>query len=41
MKFGLFGGARARGLIEKRLGMWAALAAAGVIVGFIIVVRVF
>ncbi len=34
-------GARARGMIEKRLGMWAALAAAGVIVGFIIVIRVF
>jgi membrane protein YqaA with SNARE-associated domain len=34
-------GARARGMIEKRLGMWAALAAAGVIAGFIIVVYVF
>lgn len=34
-------GARARDMIEKRLGMWAALAAAGVIAGFIIVVYVF
>src|SRR6202034_4622449 len=34
-------GARARGIIEKRLGMWAGLAAVGVVVGFIVVVRVF
>ena len=34
-------GARARTIIEERLGMWAALAAAGVVVGFIVVVRVF
>jgi membrane protein YqaA with SNARE-associated domain len=34
-------GERARTIIEKRLGMWAALAAAGVVVGFIVVVRVF
>src|ERR1700734_2547307 len=34
-------GARARGIIEKRLGLWAGLAAAGVVIGFIVVVRVF
>jgi hypothetical protein len=34
-------GARARGIIEKRLGLWAGIAAAAVVVGFIIVVRVF
>jgi membrane protein YqaA with SNARE-associated domain len=34
-------GARARVIIEERLGMWAALAAVGVVVGFIVVVRVF
>jgi membrane protein YqaA with SNARE-associated domain len=34
-------GARARGIIEKRLGMWTALAAAAIVVGFIVVVRVF
>jgi membrane protein YqaA with SNARE-associated domain len=34
-------GARARNIIEKRLGMWGALAAVGVVVGFIVVVRVF
>ena len=34
-------GARARLIIEKRLGLWAGLAAAAVVVGFIIVVRVF
>jgi membrane protein YqaA with SNARE-associated domain len=34
-------GARARTIIEERLGMWAALAVAGVVVGFIVVVRVF
>jgi hypothetical protein len=33
-------GARARGIIEKRLGFWAGLAAAGVVIGFIVVVRV-
>src|SRR5215468_9145662 len=34
-------GARARGIIEKRLGLWAGIAAATIVVGFIIVVRVF
>src|ERR1700691_2899908 len=34
-------GARARGVIENRLGMWAGLAAVGVVIGFIVVVRVF
>ena len=34
-------GARARSIIEKRLGLWAGLAAATIVVGFIIVVRVF
>jgi membrane protein YqaA with SNARE-associated domain len=34
-------GARARGIIEKRLGLWAALSAAVIVVGFILVVRVF
>jgi membrane protein YqaA with SNARE-associated domain len=34
-------GARARGIIEKRLGLWAGLAAVGVVVGFIVVVRAF
>jgi len=34
-------GARARGVIEKRLGLWTGLAAVGVVVGFIVVVRVF
>jgi membrane protein YqaA with SNARE-associated domain len=34
-------GASARGIIEKRLGMWTALAAAAIVVGFIVVVRVF
>jgi membrane protein YqaA with SNARE-associated domain len=34
-------GARARLIIEKRLGLWAGLAAATIVVGFIIVVRVF
>jgi len=33
-------GERARGIIEKRLGMWTALAAAAIVVGFIVVVRV-
>ena len=34
-------GARARGIIEKRLGLWAGLAAVGVVICFIVVVRVF
>jgi len=34
-------GARARGIIEERLGMWASLAAVAIVVGFIVVVRVF
>jgi membrane protein YqaA with SNARE-associated domain len=34
-------GPRARGIIEKRLGMWTALAATAIVVGFIVVVRVF
>jgi len=34
-------GARARGIIEKRLGLWAAVSAAAIVVGFVIVVRVF
>src|SRR4249920_845732 len=34
-------GARARGIIEKRLGLWTGLAALGVVIGFIVVVRVF
>jgi membrane protein YqaA with SNARE-associated domain len=34
-------GARARGIIEQRLGLWAALSAAVIVVGFILVVRVF
>jgi membrane protein YqaA with SNARE-associated domain len=34
-------GERARGIIEKRLGMWALLAAVAIVVGFIVVVRVF
>jgi membrane protein YqaA with SNARE-associated domain len=34
-------GARARGIIEKRLGMWTGLAAAAIVIGFIVVVRVF
>ena len=34
-------GARARTMIEQRLGMWAALAALGVVIGFVVVVRVF
>jgi len=33
-------GEQARGIIEKRLGMWTALAAAAIVVGFIVVVRV-
>jgi len=34
-------GARARGIIEKRLGLWATLGAAVIVIGFIVVVRVF
>jgi membrane protein YqaA with SNARE-associated domain len=34
-------GKRARGIIEQRLGLWASLAAAGIVIGFIVVVRVF
>jgi hypothetical protein len=34
-------GERARDIIEKRLGLWAALGLALVVIGFIIVVRVF
>ncbi len=34
-------GARARDIIERRLGMWASLAAVAVVIGFIVVVRVF
>ena len=34
-------GARAREIIEKRLGFWAGLAALGVVIGFIVIVRVF
>jgi len=34
-------GERARVIIEKRLGLWAGLAAAAVVVGFVIVVRLF
>jgi len=34
-------GARARTIIEERLGMWASLAAVALVIGFIVVVRVF
>ena len=34
-------GARARGIIEERLGLWATLGAVVIVVGFIVVVRVF
>jgi membrane protein YqaA with SNARE-associated domain len=34
-------GDRARDIIEKRLGLWAGLSAALIVVGFIVVVRVF
>jgi membrane protein YqaA with SNARE-associated domain len=34
-------GERARGIIEKRLGLWAALGLALLVVGFIVVVRIF
>jgi membrane protein YqaA with SNARE-associated domain len=34
-------GATARGFIEKRLGLWAAVSLAAIVVGFVIVMRVF
>jgi membrane protein YqaA with SNARE-associated domain len=34
-------GSRARGIIEERLGLWATLSAVAIVVGFIVVVRVF
>jgi membrane protein YqaA with SNARE-associated domain len=34
-------GPRARGIIEERLGLWAGLFAAALVIGFIVVVRVF
>ncbi|HUZ32930.1 MAG TPA: YqaA family protein [Xanthobacteraceae bacterium] len=34
-------GERARGIIEKRLGLWTGLAAVVIVVGFIVAVRVF
>jgi membrane protein YqaA with SNARE-associated domain len=34
-------GEQARGIIEKRLGLWAGISAAAIVVGFIVVVRVF
>jgi hypothetical protein len=34
-------GQRARGIIEKRLGLWTGLAAAAIVVGFVVIVRVF
>jgi membrane protein YqaA with SNARE-associated domain len=34
-------GSRARGIIEERLGLWATLSALAIVVGFIVVVRVF
>lgn len=34
-------GDRARGIIEKRLGLWASLAAVLVVIGFVVVARVF
>lgn len=34
-------GARARDMIEKRLGLWTALTAAGIVLGFVIVVKFF
>jgi len=34
-------GARARGIIEERLGLWALLSAVIIVIGFIVVVRVF
>src|SRR6202167_2776195 len=34
-------GSQARSIIEERLGLWAALSAAAIVIGFIVVVRVF
>ncbi len=34
-------GSRARGIIEERLGLWATVSAVAIVVGFIVVVRVF
>jgi membrane protein YqaA with SNARE-associated domain len=34
-------GDRARGIIEERLGLWAAISAAAIVVGFVILTRVF
>jgi membrane protein YqaA with SNARE-associated domain len=34
-------GERARGIIEERLGLWAGLALAGIVVGFVVLTRVF
>ncbi|MGA3310832.1 MAG: YqaA family protein [Xanthobacteraceae bacterium] len=34
-------GSRARGIIEERLGLWATLSALAIVVGFIVVARVF
>ena len=34
-------GSRARGIIEERLGLWATLSAVVIVVGFIVIVRVF
>jgi membrane protein YqaA with SNARE-associated domain len=34
-------GSQARAIIEKRLGLWAAISAAIIVIGFVIVVRVF
>ncbi len=34
-------GERARSLIEERLGLWAGLALAGIVVGFVVLVKVF
>lgn len=34
-------GGRARDIMEQRLGLWAAVRAAVIVIGFVIVVRVF
>jgi hypothetical protein len=34
-------GARAREMIEKRLGLWVTLTAIGIVLGFVIVVKFF
>ena len=34
-------GERARGIIEERLGLWAGVALAGIVVGFVVLTRVF